>query len=39
MARKRDIGIVGLGPRGSWALENFVIELHRQNQLTDIQPN
>jgi uncharacterized NAD(P)/FAD-binding protein YdhS len=37
MARKRDIGIVGLGPRGSWALENFVIELHRQNQLTDIQ--
>lgn len=33
MSSKRNIAIIGVGPRGSWALENLVLELHKKNKL------
>jgi uncharacterized NAD(P)/FAD-binding protein YdhS len=36
MATKRKIGIVGVGPRGGYALENLIIELAGQNGLSNI---
>jgi len=36
MAIRRNVAIIGLGPRGTWALENFILELHQQDQLRHI---
>ncbi|MRX62608.1 FAD/NAD(P)-binding protein [Maribacter luteus] len=37
MTERRKIGIIGVGPRGSYALENLVVELANTNSLTNIQ--
>ncbi len=36
MSYKRTIAIVGVGPRGSYALENLLIELNKTNSLSKI---
>ncbi|NJB71754.1 hypothetical protein GGR42_002216 [Saonia flava] len=36
MANKRKVGIIGIGPRGGWAMENLVIELNKRNSLMQI---
>lgn len=36
MKKDRKIGIIGVGPRGGYALENFIIELNRKNILSQI---
>jgi len=37
MTHKRTVAIVGVGPRGLRALENFVVTLHQQNALQHVQ--
>ncbi|TYC14219.1 hypothetical protein ES677_06680 [Bizionia gelidisalsuginis] len=32
----RNVGIIGIGPRGGYALERLIIELAKENALTDI---
>jgi len=36
MSKKRKIAIIGLGPRGGFALEQFVLELAQRNNLQNI---
>lgn len=37
MTNSRKIGIIGIGPRGGYALENLIMELANTNSLTNIQ--
>jgi len=37
MTLKRKMGIIGIGPRGGYALENLVLELANQNSLSNIE--